>query len=176
MLNTRTPRAKLSVRRGDGQTAYKRDLAYRYLRVSPEEVQRVPFFAADLRRIARRVNHKSNRGDQLTSPLRAFDYLRSSEDPEARKVLDAYFLVPESYRRLLPPEVFCHAAGVSPWRVLEIIAAVAVRQGAQASAVIAAIAHPRVVEKTIERALQDDGWRDSAMLHKAVGFLRTSAG
>lgn len=83
--------------------------------------------------------------------------------------------VPESYRRLLPPEAFCHAAGVSPWRVLEIIAGVAVRQGAQASAIIAAIAHPRVVEKTIDMALQDDGTRERMMLHKAVGFLPSGA-
>ena len=49
-----------------------------------------------------------------------FDYLRSSEDPDARKVVDVYLSVPESYRRLLPAEAFCRAAGVSPERVLEI--------------------------------------------------------
>jgi hypothetical protein len=172
----KTPRARPMVRRGDGETAYKRELAYERLGINPTDVQCVPFFATQLRRIARRVNHRVNRDEASTSPVRALDFLRFSEDPEARKVVDAYFSVPESYRRLLRPEAFCHAAGVSAWRVLEIIAGTAVRQGAQASAVIAAIAHPRVVEKTIDRALQDDGTRERMMLHKAVGFLSTPGG
>jgi hypothetical protein len=168
---TTTPKARPIVRRGHGETAYKRELAYERLGIDSKDVQCVPFFATQLRRIARRVNHPANRDETSTSPGRALDFLRFSEDPEARKVVDAYFSVPESYRRLLPPEAFCHAAGVSPWRVLEIIAGAAVRQGAQASAILAAIVHPRVVEKTIERALQDGGWRDCIVLHKAVGFL-----
>ena len=87
--------------------------------------------------------------------------------------MKVYLSVPASYRRLLPVEAFCHAAGVSPWRILEAVTVVAVRQGAQASAVLAALVHPRVVEKTIERALQDDGTKERMMLHKAVGFLPT---
>jgi hypothetical protein len=161
------------VRRGEGETAYKRQLAYERLGIDSKDVQYVPFFATQLRRIARRINHHAGRNDQSTSRFHALDYLRFSEDPEAQKVVDAYFSVPQSYRRLLPPEAFCHAASVSPWRVLEIITGVAVRQTAQASALIAAIAHPSVVGKTIEMALQDDGTRERMMLHKAVGFLRS---
>ena len=158
--------------RGEGETVYKRQLAFERLGVNPKDVQRIPFFAIQLRRIARRVNHGTGRSDPPFSAVRALDHLRSSEDPEARKVADAYFSVPESYRRLLPPEAFCHAAGVSPWRVLEIITAVAVRQTAQASAIVAAIAHPSVVGKTIDMALQDHGTRERMTLHRAVGFLR----
>jgi hypothetical protein len=170
-VNEKTPTVRPIVRRGHGETAYKRELAYERLGIDSKDVQYVPFFATQLRLIARRINHGANRSAPSTLPVRALDYLRSTEDPEARKVADAYFSVPESYRRLLLPEAFCHAAGVSPWRVLEIITAVAVRQTAQASAIIAAIAHPRVVEKTIDRALQDDGTRERMILHKAVGFL-----
>jgi len=68
-------------------------------------------------------------------------------------------------------EDFCHAAGVSPWQVLEIITVVVVRQRTQVSAMVASLMHPRVVQKTIERALQDDGIRERTMLLKAVGFL-----
>jgi hypothetical protein len=32
---------------------------------------------------------------------------------------------------------------------------------------------PRVVEKAVERALGDNGFRDSLMLSKAVGFVPT---
>jgi hypothetical protein len=41
---------------------------------------------------------------------------------------------------------------------------------------IAALAHPRVVEKTIERALTDEGIADRMALHKAMGFLPTPKG
>ena len=154
-------------RTGFGQTAYKRRLAYERLGIDPKDVEPSAFFRADLRRIARCVNQGRHKGDAI----RPFDYLRSSEDPDARKVVDAYLSVPESYRRLLPAEAFCRAAGVSPERVLEIIAGVAVRLGAQASTVVAAVMHPRVVMKTVERALGRDGYKDRLILHKAVGFL-----
>ena len=150
-----------------GQTAYKRQLAHRCLGINPKDVQCVPFLANQLRRIARTV-----RGvDPAAAPVRPLEYLRNSQDPEARKLLQVYYSVPESYRRLLRPEDFCHAAGVSPWRVLEIITVVAVRQGAQSSAIVASILHLRVVAKTVEMALRDDGIRERRMLHKATGWL-----
>jgi hypothetical protein len=155
---------------GTGQTAYKRELAYRCLGINPKDVQCVPFLATQLRRIARTVRGVDT-DDPSSAPVRPLEYLRSSEDPDARKVLDAYDSVPESYRRLLRPEDFCHAAGISPWRVLEIITVVAVRQGVQSSALLASMLSPRVVEKTVERALQDDGIRERTMLLKATGFL-----
>ena len=160
-----TPESRES-RTGYGQTAYKRRLAYERLGVNPNDVQTAAFFRINLRRIACYINQ--GRGEQ---PIHPFEYLRSSEDPDARKVADVYLSVPESYRRLLPAEAFCRAAGVSPERVLEIIAGVAVRLGAQASSVVATVMHPRVVMKTIERALRDDGYGDRLTLHRAVGFL-----
>jgi hypothetical protein len=129
-------------RSGVAQTAYKRALAYAHLGIHPQDVECAPFFRANLKRIARLLNH---RGEPL-------DLLQASADPDACKVSRVYRSVPESYRRLLPPEAFCIAAGVLPSRVLELIAAVAARQTCQASAVIAALWHPRVLAKTIERA------------------------
>jgi hypothetical protein len=159
----RSPEARKST----GQTAYKRRLAYAHLGIDPKDVECFPFLRTELRRIARQIRGADNN----PSPIRPLDHLRSSDDPEAHKVLDAYLSVPESYRKLLPVEAFCHAAGVSPQRILEAITVVAVRQGAAASAIIAAIVHPRVVQKTVDRALQDDGFRERGMLHRAFGFL-----
>src|SRR5713101_7034363 len=104
----------------EGQTGYKRQLAYRRLGISPEDVTCVPFLRADLRRIARHIR-SADKCSPLSLPIHPLDCLRSSEDPEARKVLDMFLSVPASYRRLLPVEAFCHAAGVSPLRVLESI-------------------------------------------------------
>jgi hypothetical protein len=160
------------VRTSAGQTDYKRELAYRCLDIDPKDVQCFPFFATDLRRIARAVRG-ADKDCPRTAPVRALDFLECSEDPEARKVLEVYRSVPESYRRLLRPEDFCHAAGVSPWRVLECITVAAVRLGAMGSAIVAAIYLPRVVQKTVERAIQDDGTEERKMFHNATGFLQS---
>jgi hypothetical protein len=104
------------------------------------------------------------------------NYLDASDHADARKVRDAYYALPRYMRTRLPIEAFCVAAGVSPLTVLEILTAVIVRQGTQASTVIAAVNHPRVVEKTVEMALTDDGIEDRTMLHKHAGFLPTASG
>jgi hypothetical protein len=152
---------------GYGQTAYKRELAYQRLGINPQDVERVPFLWPNLRGIARRLNRGRAEDAPPVCPL---DLLQWSEDPEARRVLQKYLAVPESYRRLLPAEAYCCAAGVSPWRILEVVTGVAVRLGTQASAILAAVWHPRVVEKTIEMALKDEGTVDRNTLHRATGF------
>lgn len=133
-------------------------------------MQFVPFLRGELRRIAR-IIRGVDRDDPPSPTVRPLEYLRASYDPEVGKVLDAYLSVPESYRRRLPVEAICQAAGVSAWRILEVITVVAVRQGAQGSAIIVAAMHSRVVQKTVERALQDDGSQELMMLHKAFNFL-----
>src|SRR5271170_3111975 len=100
-----------------GQTAYKRDLAYRRLGINPKEVLYIPFLAIQFRRIARKIR-AGGVEDPTAAPLRPLEYLVFSEDPQALAVLSAYRSVPASYRRLLRPEDFCHAAAVSPFRVL----------------------------------------------------------
>jgi hypothetical protein len=164
MRNTESPCRKPQVCRGEGQTAYKCGLGYQRLGVDPRNLQRVPFFAIQLKSIARAV-----RG--VAGTVRAFDLLLGSEDPDARKVSDAYRSVPASYRRLLAPEAFCLAAGVEPNRVMEILTVIAVRRMGQASTIIAAVLQPRVVGKMVERALRDDGTRERAMFLKATGFV-----
>jgi hypothetical protein len=59
--------------------------------------------------------------------IRPFDCLQASDHPDANRVSRVYRSVPESYRRLLPPEAFCFAAGVSEGRVLELIAGAVAR-------------------------------------------------
>jgi hypothetical protein len=155
-----------------GQTAYKRHLAYRCLGINPKEVLYIPFLAIQFRRIARKIR-AGGVEDPTATPLRPLEYLVFSEDPQARAVLTAYRSVPASYRRLLRPEDFCHAAGVSPWRVLDIIVSVAVRQVVEMSAIIGAVLHPSVVEKTLVMAMQPGGTREREMIHRATGFLGT---
>jgi len=159
MANGQRGRISAEERERLGETAYKRALAYQCLGTSPDDARCVPFVRSSLKRIARILNQ---------DPL---DLLQSSDDPDARAVHNVRCKLPPSYMRLLPLEAFLTAAGVSPWRILEIVTGVAVRQGAQASAIVAAVWHPRVVLKTVERALQDDGETERTTLFRAVGFL-----
>jgi hypothetical protein len=163
---------RLEVCRGYGQTNYKRQLAYERLGISQSDVQILPFFEDQLKRIARRVNWGAQQTSAL-SPAEPLEYLRSSEDPDARKVLAAYLSVPKSYRRLLPPEAFCRAAGVSPWHVLRCITVVAVWMGATGATIVAAVLQPRVVEKLIDTALSDanDRHEAAAIVLRGSGFL-----
>jgi len=96
---------------GYGQTAYKRQLAYAHLGINPSDVRPVAFFRENLRRIARQINLGRTK-DRMIHP---FDYLLSSTDPDGRKVAKVYLSVPDSYRRLVPPEAFCQAVGLR-WR------------------------------------------------------------
>jgi hypothetical protein len=156
-----------------GQTNYKRFLAFQRLGIRPQDVEIVPLFREQLRDLARcsnRERHKG-KGTQPGSPIGPFSYLEQSSDPDARRVLEAYKSVPGSYRRLLPPEAFCLAAGIPPARVLEIIAAVVVKEGARIAAVRAAVAQERVLSKTVDRALQDGGWRERLLIFKSTGLV-----
>lgn len=169
MSNEQNPPESCDHRTGYGQTAYKRQLAYEHLGIDPKDVEHITFLRTNLRRIARCINQ----GRPKDKAVRPLDYLLFSKDPEARKVANVYLSVPESYRRLLPAEAFCRAAGVSPWQVLEIIAGIAVRLGAMASAIVASGMMPRIVDRTVDIALTDEGHTARALLFKAYGLLPT---
>lgn len=154
------PRTKPHVRRGEGQTDYKRALAYQLLGIEAKDIQPIPYFETQLRKIARASRVSC-----------ALALLAESDDPNAIKVNLAYLSVPESYRRLLPAEAFCHAAEVSPWLVLDAVTIAALRGGVMASALVAAIHGPQVVQKTIDIALTDDGVKERIAFHKATGWI-----
>lgn len=103
-------------------------------------------------------------------------YLEASPDEDARRILRCYNDLPRYYARTLPIEAFCLAAGVPPVRALSLLTEVVVRFGVQASAIIAAVNQPRVVQKTVEMAMTDDGFADRALFHKATGFTPTPKG
>jgi hypothetical protein len=116
------------------------------------------------------------------------DYLRGSDAPEARKILEAADLLSKRERALLTVEAFCVAAKVPTRRAYGVIAEAVFEQSSNAATLIAAAAHPRVVERTVERALEkpqvvklegggvkviaaQDGFSDRKMLHQHAQFL-----
>jgi hypothetical protein len=103
-------------------------------------------------------------------------YLSSDDHADARKVLLAYHSIPHYCRDVLPIEAFCVAAKVSPLSILGILVGSIVRMGAAARTVIAMVNQPRVVQKSVDMALTDDGIADRELLAKATGFLPTPKG
>ena len=166
----KTPKSR-DHRTGYGQSEYKRTRAFARLGIDPASVPCIPFFRASLTRIGRSLNHPRIKREAPARLIRPFDCLQATDHPDALKVSRVYQSVPASYRRLLPPEAFCVAAGVDPFRALELIAAGAARRTGQAAAIIASLWHPQVVLKTVERALQNSGTRERAMLHRATAFI-----
>jgi len=150
------------------------------LGIDAEKLAAAPRITQQLRMIARTIRGGRN-AEPPYGPGADIDtawavYLDGSDDDGARFIRAIYYSIPKHMRRALPIEAFCVAAGVSPLKILEVLTATLVRLGAQASTVIAAVNHPRVVEKTVEMALTDDGVKDREMLHKHANFLPTPAG
>ena len=150
------------------------------LGVTWEMVRAAPAITQQLRMIAKTIrggrDTKAPYGPGADLTTSWPNYLDASDSADARKVRDAYYAIPRYQRTRLPIEAFCVAAGVSPLTILEILTAVIVRQGVQASQVIAAVNHPRVVEKTVEMALTDEGIEDRKVLHLHSGFTPRNVG
>lgn len=145
---------------------YTRRALLAKLGVTEESLAACVRISPELGRITRAIKSANS-----NLPRDPFYYLAASDAPEARAILAARERISRGNRKLVPIEAFCIAAAVPPMRVLEVITATAVRLGAQASAIIAAVAHPKVVEKTVEMALTDEGIEDRTTLHKHTGFL-----
>jgi hypothetical protein len=157
------------------------------LGITPEQLAAAPQITPQLRMIQQRLRRDGRPrvtrdvipygpgGDILISwPY----YLASSDSPDAKKVMAKYHIVGSVARgdKVLPIEAYCVSAGVSPSTIFELLVAACVRFGAQACTIIAAVNHPRVVEKSVEMALTDEGIEDRMLLGKATGFLPTPKG
>lgn len=156
-----------------------RDEAVKRLGINEVTLTQMPQITPELRLITKTIRKNANGAPYGPGAdlVRSWpNYLRSSDDPSAMKVRGVYNSLPKYMAKLLPIEAFCLAAGVPPHRILEIIVTSVIRQGAQASAIIAAVNHPRVVDKTVEMALTDDGIEDRKVLHTHTGFLPQRAG
>lgn len=118
---------------------------------------------------ARATKHEPN-----MAPDDPYYYLAASDDPDARKILSAYYSIHKPHRRFLPIEAICVKAGVSTTRALEIIQLQIIRFSRIASSAILAATHPAVVEKTIDLALHAEDERiqlnAQSLLHKAAGL------
>lgn len=76
-------------------------------------------------------------------------------------------------------DAICERVGLAPIELLRIVAEVTCRVAIYIAQIITATAHPDVVRKNVERALDDNcanAVKYTEMLHKATGFLPTPRG
>lgn len=144
----------------------RRQSAYRQLNILPADVRLATPISSQLALIGRQLKKRK-------LPESPYYYLKCTNAPEALRIVELYYSIAKSKRDLVPIEAYCIAASVHPLTLLNVIAKACQQVTAQTSAMIAAINHPRVVEKTVEMALTDGGETDRMTLHKATGFIPT---
>jgi hypothetical protein len=135
----------------------RRTEAYERLGVTEEEVNAEPRITHILRELPGKVD-------------RAVEFLRGSDDPDARKWLGVYDSLPESVRSLLPFEAFNVAAGITSKRMLEVVAGACYEQSTIAAQLISKAAHPDLIKKSVKFANKEKNWEDRKMLHQKEGF------
>jgi hypothetical protein len=103
---------------------------------------------------------------------RAIELLRSSPHSAARRFIQCYddVRVPPSFRRILPIEAFCLAAGFSPDQLVLALQS-AMRELSQfEAAATAALVHPEIVQRSSELALEGSV-EHTTLNMKHMGFL-----
>lgn len=132
--------------------------AWARLGISPEEVSAQP----QVSHILKKVGGK----------MKILEFLRGSSEPEARKILALVDdLGAVGGWTKLPMEAFAVAAGLSTRRFLELVSGEVFMQSGQSSALLAAAAHPKVVDRTVKDALEPGAVGSQKLLHQHAGFL-----
>ena len=144
----------------------------RRLDIDPKVVALMPTEPAEI--LTRCLGNKSDRFPRQ----KVFAYAASSPQPICRKFLDAVQSINKSDLERLSFEAMCVKASVSPLEMLGAILMSAKSLKATESALKAILAHPDVIDTTVETAKIPGpaGYSDRRMLHEAVGFLPTKKG
>ena len=106
----------------------------------------------------------------------SLECLRGADDPTAQQFMKKYDSIAPSDLEFLSIEQIAASCGIDTPTLAGVLMKAIVSQQASIAAIKAATAHPRIVEKSIQSALQERGVRDREMLHTAVGFLPTPKG
>lgn len=104
------------------------------------------------------------------------EYAHFSPDAAMKKLCEMWDGLSNSDRTRLHLSDLCAAAGVEPevflGRTMEVVA----RQNGPVAAMLAAVAHPEIVAKTVKFAKQKSGVADRKFLHEHSGFIPVPKG
>lgn len=98
------------------------------------------------------------------------------ENEPCRKIVYAWDTATQRDRDTIKLEDLCAAAGISPDEFLGLIIPALWRRNLDIGKLIAAMAHPQIVEASVQAAKTTWGTLDRQMLHTQSGFLPTKAG
>lgn len=175
-LKRKSPRSKnvsaisLSASR-EGRQFHTPVAILRRLDIDPEELAAAPKVTDILIRCFS--------GKRQTIPrAQIVNYLSASGTPVARQFLAAWRSISKADLDRLSIEAVCVKAAVSPLALLGAVLMAAKLLKAQESALKAILAHPDVVDATVDTAkfLGPAGHADRKLLHEAIGFLPTKEG
>lgn len=102
---------------------------------------------------------------------RLIDLLRQCPNQEIRNVVTLWDRTPPSKRRNLLIENLCERANVDCRWLVEKAAGMLFDLGADLTKMIVALAQPEVVQKTIECAMGEDGYKDRKLFLQGSGFI-----
>ena len=100
---------------------------------------------------------------------------RHCENEKVRELVAMWDSLPKREKNRCQLEPLCAGVGLEPAKLLGDVVASAWVHGVDAIKLITAIGQPLVLEKIVERALEDDGHRERRMFLEATGLLGSRA-
>lgn len=101
------------------------------------------------------------------------DLARNCGDAEIKAFVAAWDGLTKSKKKTTALELVCQQVSLDPSWLFGRISEEVSRRGADCTKLIGALAVPKVLEKTVEVALTDEGWRDRQMVLKAARIIPT---
>jgi len=97
-------------------------------------------------------------------------------DPNIAPVIEEWNRLKKQPRLRVSLDAICKLKGIDPFHFLGVVAEAAIKYRDNASVILAAMALPKVVQQSIQVAMEKDGFRDREALMKHAGFLPVPAG
>lgn len=97
-------------------------------------------------------------------------------DPHAAAFIHVWDDLKTWEQKLATLDDVCAASGVAPVKLVKAVVGTAYETGVDVANMVAAHAHPDIVEKSVEMAKKDDGIEDRKMLLQHHGFLPVNKG
>jgi hypothetical protein len=102
--------------------------------------------------------------------------IASQSDERLMPLVEKWDSLSKSDKRYVNLDDLCEAVGIRLGMVVGAVADAAFEYNADVSKLMAAVAHPAVVQATIDSALTPQGVQDRRMLHQHLGFVPTPTG
>lgn len=97
-------------------------------------------------------------------------------DEDMNKVVDVFNALPKKEQRSIMPEKLCDLAGVQPHELISSVCGEIWRTKSNESSMVAAIAHPQVMDKIAEYAQTPFGYDHAELFMRATGSLPDKKG